>query len=259
MDKLRERAIVDAFIRWGGISRLSLRDWDRERPDALIASGDQVIGVEVTAVSEATPRQHDAPQKWKAEAFRIVDAARQAFEARNQTPVVVRFEMNPTWAAPNRLQSSSLVTDLATIVERTLATPPAWPLDKEPYTLRDPHPEVSWAYISRSNCANHWQSSISGEVLGVTEADVRATVERKETELPAYRQVASRVWLLIDCDVSGQGIALDVPTHQLAITSDFDRVFCCGFGMWQWVEIPTTGSGAGRQANTQMEPTRAGS
>lgn len=190
------------------------------------------------------PRQAIAPQKWTVEAFRIVDAARKTFEARSQETVVVRFEMRSDWTPSNRRCSPGLATELASLVEDTLAAPPAWPLDKEPYTLHDPHPDVSWAYISRSKYGNHWQPSIAGEVRGVSEADLRVTVARKNVEVPAYRQVAPRVWLLIDCNVSGQGIALDVPRHQFTITSDFDRVFCCGFGMWQWAEVSAADAAA---------------
>jgi hypothetical protein len=245
MNKLRERAIVNGFIRWGGQPGLSLLEWDRERPDALIADGDQIVGIEVTAINEAVSRQAIAPQKWTTEAFRIVDEARRIYETRSTTTVIVRFEMRHNWVPPIRQKFLNLAADLALLVEQTLTEPPAWLLDKEPYTLRDPHTDVSWAYISRSDYGNHWQPSISGEVLSVSEADVRSTIARKEVEVAAYRQVAPKVWLLIDCDVSGQGIALDVPMQHFAIESAFDRVFCCGFGMWQWVEILTVKSDVG--------------
>ncbi len=240
MNKVRERAIVEGFIKWGGHPGLSLRQWDCERPDALVTDGMQVIGVEVTAVSEAVPRQAIAPQKWTAEAFRIVDAARKTFENRDPSPIVVRFEMSPNWVPPNRQEAARVAAELASIVERTLASPPPWPRDKEPFTLRDPSPQVSWAYVSRSNYGSHWQPSIAGEVLGVSQADLQTTIARKEVEIMEYRKAAPTVWLLIDCDVSGQGIALDIPAAGFMIPSTFDGVFCCGFGMWQWVQVSTS-------------------
>ncbi len=240
MNKARERAIVEGFIKWGGRPGLCLREWNRERPDALVTDGTQVIGLEVTAVSEAVQRQAIAPQKWRAEACRVVDAAKKVFESRDPTPVIVLIGMSPNWVPPGRQDAARIAAELSSIIERTLASPPPWPRDKEPFTLKDPFPGVERVYVSRSNYGNHWQSSIAGHVLSVSEADLQATIARKEVELQEYRQAAPTVWLLIDCDVSGQGIALDIPANRVMIPSKFDGVFCCGFGAWQWVQVLTS-------------------
>jgi len=92
MNKSREPAIVNAFIKWGGQPGLSLLEWNRERPDALITYGKQGIGIETTAINEAVRRQTIAPQKWMAEAFRIVDEARRIYEGRNDQAAIVRCD-----------------------------------------------------------------------------------------------------------------------------------------------------------------------
>ena len=237
MNKVRERAIVEGFVRWGGHPGLTLKDIDRERHDALVAHGTDLIGLEVTAVTEVVPRQRIAPQRWTAEAFKIVQVAKTVFESRNPTRLVVRFEMRPRWLPPNRAGEAVFAQVLASLVEQILTSPPSWPYDKEPYTLRDPHPDVSWMYVCRTPFDSHWQPSIVREVCTVSEQDLLATIARKEVELPAYRQAAPTVWLLVDCDVSGQGNALDVPNEPYSIPSTFDAVYCCGFGMWQWVQV----------------------
>jgi hypothetical protein len=70
-------------------------------------------------------------------------------------------------------------------------------------------------------------------------ADIEYTVSRKDPEVETYRKAAPTIWLLIDCDLSGQGVALDIPTPDFSIATRFDRIFCCGFRWWQWIEIPT--------------------
>lgn len=99
---------------------------------------------------------------------------------------------------------------------------------------------MRWAYVglTRAELGGHWAPSFAGDVLRASPEDIKATVRRKDPEVAAYRQAAKSVWLLVDCDLSGQGISLDVPEPTFQLETSFDRVFCCGFGMWQWVEIP---------------------
>ena len=239
MDKVREIAIIEGFIRFGGIEGLSIRERDRERPDALLNLQDTVIGVEVTAIQGAQPRQAVAPQKWRASAVQVGEAARRAYEARNRPAVVAHFDMQPEWEPASQSGANRLASELAALVERTLNDPPRWPRDREPYTLRDPHPDVAWAYFSRSAYGNEWRATQAGEVVSVSEDDVRVTVGRKELKVATYRLAAPIVWLLIDCDVAGQGVAFGPPASSFAVASSFDQVFCCGFGSWEWVALPT--------------------
>jgi len=260
MNKQRERGTVEAFLAFGGLSDLSMHDWNRERPDAVILRGAEFIGIEVTKLSEAVPRQAIAPQKWWTEANRLVGAAQALFEARNPDALVVRFEMHPTWQPPSRGNSSNLLEDLATIVEHAIADPPRFIRPGEPITLRDPHPDVTWAYIdtTRKDLGGHWQPSFAHDVFRASAADIQCTVARENPDVEGYRRVAPSVWLLIDCDLSGQGISLDIPTPDFKVVTSFDRVFGCGFGMWQWIEIPTTrGQSSTGQANPGMQPTAA--
>ena len=89
-----------------------------------------------------------------------------------------------------------------------------------------------------------------------TAPDIIATVARKEPELADYLKAAQEVWLLIDCDVSGQSVALDVPVPDFTVATGFRRIYCCGFGRWQWVEVPCVppSSQAGQPANGADAP-----
>jgi hypothetical protein len=80
MVKNRERTIVEAFLTSQGYPISSVTRWG-ESPDALVRLDDAIVGIEVTQLVEATPRQLTAPQKWKREAKRIVSLAKDYFES----------------------------------------------------------------------------------------------------------------------------------------------------------------------------------
>jgi len=241
VDKQRERSTIEAFLLFQDYPISSLVQWDRERPDGLVRLGEETIGIEVTTVVEATPRQTVPPQKWEAEARRAVRAAQASFEKRHSRALVVRIDFRPDWR-PNKRKATELGDELATMVEeRTPSELLASDARFKHVQFRDPHPDVSWLFIgyTRQSLGGHWAPALGGQNQYATADDIQETVRRKEARIEIYRRAAAIVWLLIDCDLTGQGIALDV-SHPIDFTvrSGFDRVFSCGFGKWRWVEIP---------------------
>ena len=105
--------------------------------------------------------------------------------------------------------------------------------------MKDPHPAVSWAYVgsTRPEWGGHWAPSFGFEGARASAEDIASTVARKEPELAEYRRAASEVWLLIDCNLTGQGVAFYPPQTDITVVTGFSRVFCCGFGHWEWVEV----------------------
>ena len=81
MVREHERNMVEAFLISQGHSISSLEE--SERPDWLVRIGDAIVGIEVTRLVEATPRQPTAPQQWKREAERIVSRTQESFERRH--------------------------------------------------------------------------------------------------------------------------------------------------------------------------------
>ena len=241
MDKQRERATVEAFLHFQGYPPSGLTEWDRECPDALVHIDGQLIGIEVTKVVEATKRQKAPPQQWMAEASLVVRAAQEAFESRHVVALVVSVEFNSAWEATKR-SAMTLGEEIATLIEKEAPREAFDGIRFEPVQLQAPHPAVSWVYVghTKQSLPGRWVSSYSGTVQCATAADIHQTVGGKEAEVEVYRRAAPNVWLLIDCDLTGQGLTLDVPdlSGGLNLTTGFDRVYCCGFGMWQWVEIP---------------------
>lgn len=235
--KRHELAIVEAFLGSKLVPGATLEEWNRERPDAIIGVGGRFVGVEVTTLSEARRRQQTAPQKWAVGARRVVEAARITFESSNSRPLVVEFQFRPDWVPPDRRAAARLASEIAGVVE---AVGQRLALDSaKPVTLRDPHDAVSWAYVgsTRAELGARWAPSFGFEGMRASTQDIASTVARKEPKVVEYRQVTSEVWLLIDCNLTGQGVAFYPPEADLEIVTGFDRVFCCGFGRWEWVEV----------------------
>jgi hypothetical protein len=218
-----------------------LKEWDRERPDALVQIDARMIGIEVTKVIEAAQRQSAPPQQWTTEAHRVVRAAQESFERHYPAALIVSVKFRPAWQ-PKKGDAIPLGEEIATIIETKIPREAFAGALFEPVQLKDPHPAVSRVYVGPTTQAlgGRWNPLFSGETQCATVEDILRTVRGKEAEVEAYRHAASNVWLLIDCDLTGQGIALDVPNPPkgLTLTTGFDRVFCCGFGMWKWMEIP---------------------
>ncbi len=241
MDKTREHSTMEAFLLSQGYPISSL-EWDRESPDGLIQLEEGLVGIEVTEVTEATPRQIVPPQMWTDGAKRVVRFAQTAFEKLHSVALVVRIGFRPEWT-PNKRQAAAFGDELTTIVEeRTPSEFLASGVPFKPFQVWEPHPDVSRIFIghNRQSLGGHWAPAFGGAYQDVTADDIQKSVCKKEAKLEAYRLVAPTVWLLIDCDLSGQGIALDVSrlTSNVTVISGFDKVFCCGFSRFEWVEIP---------------------
>lgn len=246
--KRQERATVESFLRSQGYPATLLIDGDRECPDALVRIDESIVGIEVTKVVEARQRQSAPPQQWVNEAHRIVRVAQESFERRHTVGLVVSIEFRSGWI-PKKAHVTPVGEEIAVIIETK--TPPealaGFPFD--PFRLKDPHPAVSWMYVghTKQSLGGRWVPSIFGKTEYTTVADILMTVRGKETKVEVYRRAAPTVWLLIDCNLTGQGILSDVPNlpNGFTLTTGFDRVFCCGFGMWKWVEIPCCDASGG--------------
>jgi hypothetical protein len=214
-------------------------EWDRERPDVLALVAGQLIGIEVTVISEAVPRQSTPPQQWWNAAKRLVGQSQAVFDSARFPRLVVRFGFAPSWKTPRKTEAQRFASELAEMAQRYAAELSSSISDDEPITVRDPHPSISWAYfaLAGEGSEGHWAPSFAQSVQPATGDDIRATVARKESEIVEYRLAAPQIWLAIDCELSGQEISLDVPQGRVTVHSDFDRVFCSVFGLWQWTEM----------------------
>jgi hypothetical protein len=229
-----------------------LIDWKRERPDALIQIDEGIIGIEVTKVVEAVPRQSVPPQQWTTEARRIVRAAQESFERRYAVALVISVEFRPEWQ-PKKSDVIPLGEQIATIIETKIPREAFAGMPFHPVQLKAPHPAVSGVYIGYTpqSLGGLWAPLFAGPIRIATAEDILRTVSRKEVEIEVYKHAAPNIWLLIDCNLTGQGIFLEVPNLSRGFTlpTRFNRVFCGGLGMWEWVEIPCSEvSGEIRQA-----------
>jgi hypothetical protein len=201
VDKQRERATVEAFLRFQRYPISSLKEWDRERPDALVQIDGRMVGIEVTKVVEATQRQSARPQQWTTEARRIVRAAQKSFEKRHSVALVVSVALRAEWQ-PKKGDAIALGEEIATMIETKTPQEVFAGVPFEPVQLKDPHPVASWVYVgpTKQSLGGLWEPSFSGKVQCATAEDILKTVCGKEAEVAVYGRAASNVLLLIDCD-----------------------------------------------------------
>lgn len=238
LDKGFEQAILKAFLRAQGIAESAVLEWDREAPDFLATIGDEGVGIEVTMLSEAVPRHATHQLQWRAETRRIVTIAQQIYERTHPEPLVVSLQFRPDWMPKG--DRDVVANELVKVVEKALALP--WPL-AEPgraITWNIDHAALDYVRVDHlKSPPGLWDAIVAGSVESASLDDVQTTVSRKEGVLAAYRLIAPRQWLLIDCgSLTGQQVAYDVPAPR-RVTTGFDRVFCTGFGLWEWVEMET--------------------
>lgn len=228
-----ERKVVGSLLYWMG-SRV--RPKPHEEPDFVARFGKQLVGIELTELIDAKS-QSTAPQRWAAEAWRVVGATQREFETRRPEPLIVYLEMNPTWDPPRKAGIAPLAAELSKVVEDVLDNPSPWHRPEHATTKNDPHTTVSRIYVDRvrHGGAGLWRPQFVADVYAAPEADVQATIGSKETKLDRYRQAAPVTWLVIHTGRNAQGRSLDTPSS-LRVTSRFDRVFCGVPGI-SWAEL----------------------
>ncbi len=226
MDKARERRLVEAFLAGCTLSASAVQD--HEEPDVLVGTDHGVVGIEVTDLIEADPRQVAPPQQWTAEGERLVRATRELCEQANRQPVVVHLSPKPELPARD-FRDRTLPRTVAAAVDQHLRQQAsgAWTLG--PFK-RDPVPQLTslYAAVLRSGPSD-WRLGSLSDVRAATCDDVVVTVAGKESLVTKYRNSCPEVWLLINCDLVGQAVTLTVPELPCRVSTSFDRVYCIDF------------------------------
>lgn len=234
MNKSAERRTLDAFLAARGLARSKVQPL--ERPDFLVQIEAKQVGVEVTRLIEANPRQPTSPLQWEAEAQRACDATRRAFESGSDGSVVVYMQFRPECRV-SELREPSLPAELAATVSDHLRQQ-SEPALFQAHLVRDPHRVLRLLYAARLSQEGEsvWRLGGASEARPATCEDVVATVSAKEPLVAVYRQATPRVWLLIDCDLPGQGVSLLVAKVGRRVVTTFDPVFCIDFStLWREV------------------------
>jgi hypothetical protein len=226
MDKARERRLIETFLACRGLSGVAVQD--HEEPDFLVEVDGGLVGIEVTDLIEATPRQPVPPQQWAAEGRRLVRAAQEVFEQANRQPVVVELSFTPQLPA-REFRDLALPRQLAAAVEEHLLHQAngSWTLG--PFR-RDPVPQLTSLYAAPLGASpSEWRLGSMTQVRPASCDDLVATVAGKEPLVPKYRRACPVAWLLVNCDLVGQEVTLAVPDLPCLVSTAFDRVFCIDF------------------------------
>jgi hypothetical protein len=226
MNKARERRLIETFLACRGLSGVAVQD--HEEPDFLVELEGGLVGIEVTDLIEARPRQAVPPQQWTAEGRRLVRATQKVFEQANQRPVVVELSFNPQLPA-REFRDPALPRQLATAVEEHLLHQAngSWTLGP---LRRDPLPQLTSLYAAPLGASpSEWRLGSLSDVRPASCDDVVATVAGKESRVPKYRRACPVSWLLVNCDLVGEEVTLTVPDLPCRVSTAFDRVFCIDF------------------------------
>ena len=228
MSKSDEQRILELFLRARHITGCAVEP--RERPDFLLKLASRFVGVEITQLVQAERAQTTVPQQWASESERLLRATREVFESHYGEPVVVQLAFRAELTARD-FRVSSLAADLAAVVKDQLERQSAPGLLATDVFETNPHPVVATLYAIRSagSSESYWTLGGVSSVQSATCEDVILTVGAKESLVGAYRAAAPEIWLLIDCDLVGQGNSVVVPGLPCRVATEFDAVFCIDF------------------------------
>jgi hypothetical protein len=233
-----ERPYVEALLRFLGLHPDS-PPAKRDPLDFLVALPGRQTGVEVTRINEVASPGSVNRRESAANFFPVVEQARGAYAADlPRINVSVVFPDNRRLSKPHVPPlARELAVHINTVVKAQVTRSGLLPHEGLSTTYQG-HRIGIWPAFKGSD--GHWAPMIGGMVRHATEQEVRATVAAKEPKLAEYRKHAPEIWLLIVCELAGNGLIVDPPARPVAFTlqTGFDRVFCGSWNAGDFIEIP---------------------
>jgi len=219
-----------------------IEDYDVEKPDCLITTDTQTIGIEHTCLfrlSESS--KHPSPKQIDSERDIIVNQAKEIYQAQNHPPVDVAFSFSPHYQLKNRVR---FINKLAELIPKLL------PISNTSKTYNStglddsqiPN-EISFIRIARYDgiLENHWATLGADYIPKVDEERIITEIGNKEAKLAIYRQQANAVWLLIVIEGFEISSTLDVEGNMASIPfkTDFDKVIILRYFEKKFIELKT--------------------
>ena len=176
--------------------------------------------------------------------YKIVDEAHHAYQQTHQQPISASIEFRRHIHIPKARVRGSAKDLASAIAEAVRQAQLQQGLPSTPTPLPLTHATVTrvLAWPARTGSPGLWQPVVAGLIRHATEADIRETIERKVRKVETYRRRANQVWLLIICDVMGDGLFIEPPADMapICMAAEFDRVFCCSWNGGLFVELSFT-------------------
>jgi hypothetical protein len=239
-NKLVERQRLDSFLSVTGRTNLP-EPQESESPDFVFQLGDRIVGIEVTGLVSPRMPAGDNPRQ----SARVLSELVRRIQTRYTELGGKRAHATVCFRRGLRVPGGSQA-DVAVEVAESLvaAVSRVAPKLKAGRPLKVPVGHNAVHSVALWPCDGgevpRWHFHRGGPVSPARLEDVEATLKGKEAKLPLYRTRAVELWLLIVCDLFGDGLLIDPPRVpvQFTIVTGFDRVFCLDFTGSYVVEVP---------------------
>lgn len=191
-----ERFLLEAFLRSVGIQATSVRD--HERPDFIVRLLGKDIGIELTNFF-ANYDQRETTRQIESLEDRVVAKAQWLHQASSASPTSLRvlFQSSANLSARPRDEISCQLAALAADLRLS-------PFESQRVGQPDPRlpADVLSVYATGvpEHSFAHWHPARSGWVSPLTPGPLQACINEKASLLPAYRQEAEEIWLVIVAD-----------------------------------------------------------
>jgi hypothetical protein len=238
--KDHERISVQGFLE--AIGKVPTLIEDSEAPDFKVWFGEDIVGIEVTKSLRFGERGRDTPQAQASLAAKVMDQARDLYDATGAPPlhVTAAFLGHTPLSGGRVADLSRAVAELLQI--RALGLELYQQETIEPCEHTHKMPEIDSLHFIRVPSPEYGAWATSGFAMCRTadESDFDGAVSRKEKKLGAYRSAVPTVWLLVVVELFEAGELVNIADTMAPfyVRTDFDRVFAFHWLTGRVCEIP---------------------
>jgi len=238
--KDHERICVQRFLE--AIGKVPTLIEDSEAPDFRVRFGDEVVGIEVTKALRFGERGKDTPQAQASLAARVMNQARNLYDATAAPPLHVTAAF-----LDHTPLSGGRVAELSRAVAEFLQTHASGFQMYQQHTIEpcehtDKMAEVYSLHFMRVPSREHgaWAPSAFAWRRPADESDFASAVSRKEEKINSYRSSVPTIWLLVVVELFEAGELVSAPDSiaPFSIATEFDRVFAFNWLSGLVSEIP---------------------
>jgi hypothetical protein len=243
--KDHERTCVQRFLE--AIGKVPTFIEESEAPDFRVRFEGEVVGIEVTKALPSGERGKDSPQAQASLAARVMNQARDFYDATGAPPLHVTAAF-----LDHTPLSGGRVAEISRAVAEFLQTHAAGfelyqQATVEPCEDTDTMAEICSLHFMRVPSREHgaWVPTMFAWRRPADESDFASVVSRKEKKINSYRSSVPTVWLLVVVELFEAGELVSAPDSiaPFSLATEFDRVFAFNWLSGRVSEIPVIRGG----------------
>jgi hypothetical protein len=198
-----------------------------ERPDFLIESANETLGIEITRLFRETPPGRKSLQEQESLVAQIVKTARAAFEAKGLPPawVTIHFDFNFNRSRRDIQPTANAISNLVAVNFPSGDEA----VDIRRWTNEDIFPLgidlISVHRLKRSS--GHWHAPHGSFVPKVEPLQIQKILNNKSPRVQIYRKKCDRIWLVMIVDRFTSSMFSLIPEETLehSYSHQFDSAF----------------------------------